>query len=95
MLRVIMLVYDDDDRTFEPRGSFVLGESGVVEIDRLAELPPEGVEWMREILLETHLAIKDGKVGRPVTAEGDPEGWMRGLPLQYDGMKMRALLEEE
>lgn len=91
MLRATMLVYDDEAGDFDPYGSFVLREGGDVEMD----VPPEGIEWMREILEETHLAIVDGKVGKPVTAKSDPEGWMRGLPLQYDATKMRALLEEE
>lgn len=92
MLRVTIFVFDDEEDDFEPRGSFVLEPGGRVAID----VPPEGMEWMQTILAEEIKSVdEDGNVGAPCSAQSDPEGWMRGLPVAYDGMRVRAELEEE
>jgi len=96
MLRVTMSVYDDETDEVEPRGTFILRDGGRIEIE--PGLPPEGIAWMRWLMEDDCPQVKaldaDGHIGGWVTPKSDPEGWLRGLQLQYTG-RVQAELEEE
>jgi len=84
-------LFDEDG---DPLGSFVL-VNGRVEID----CPPDGMFMFKGIITETLLAM-DENLGvasprREVTATSDPEGWMRGLLLQYSSYKIHAELDDD
>jgi len=88
-MRVTM--FDEDG---DPLGSFVL-VNGKVEIDT----PPDGMRMFKDTLVEKLLALDENlEVVQPeqwVTATSDPEGWMRGLLLQYNNYKLRAELDDD
>jgi len=88
MLRVRMLSYDDEKGAQVETGSFVLQNGKVVIM--------ADTEKGRRILGETlkrKLHINDEFRVR-IGVEAGAERWMRQLPRNYDGARVRAKLEE-
>jgi len=84
-------LFDEDN---DPLGSFVL-VNGKVEID----CPPDGMRMFKDTLTERVLALDEDlnvvQSSEGVTATSDPEGWMRGLLLQYSSYKLHAELDDD
>lgn len=90
-MRVTLLVADDEQEQTVV-GSFVLEGSGPIRIETDSE-DPDAMGILRETLAE-RLFVHMSNPPEWVTADGDPELWMRELPYKYNGYRVRAALEE-
>ena len=88
MIRVRMLSWKESEDKQCEVGSFVL-RGGTVEIEPVT---PDGYEILARILKRPLRTDDTGEYR--IRVEEDPERWMRLLPLNYDGARVRAELEE-
>jgi len=88
VLRVRMLFWEESEDEQGDRGSFVL-RNGRVDIEPVT---PDAFQALSKI---RDRALRIDSTGRVrIRVEEDPERWMRLLPLNYDGARVRAELEE-